>query len=146
MTQRASIGSLPATYAYFAGLLATAMLVGANLAAPGCTGPRSPAPCDFVAIAKVEAEPFNPYSPYSRIQVLDRGSSAYVHERDRSHGPGVLIDKASCRVCEAHAYSDALPDFLLEPGQSNGRVLYSAPSERPVSEGPWDIYDTRPPA
>lgn len=83
-----------------------ALLAGANHAAPGCTGPAV-ARCDYVATARdaVARSDFPPFSPDRAYEIFDEGSSVRVQQAALpkavvDHGPSVLIDRTSCRVCE----------------------------------------------
>lgn len=82
------------------------LLMGANHASPGCTGPAV-VRCDYVATAKraVERSERHPFRPELGFDVFDQGSAVLVQqyappdEPTPNHGPSVLIDKKSCRVC-----------------------------------------------
>jgi len=115
-----------------AGLCALAV---SAIAAPGCTGPISDQPCDYVAKFKGAVAQFRGHSPYFPIQVLDVGSSVYVLQTapPRSgfmpHTPGALIDKKSCRICQADGYA-------TRSGEEGLRVLASSPPDKPLSSRP----------
>lgn len=95
---------------------------------PGCTGPVSRVPCDYLAKFKEGAATKRGYSRAAGIEVVDLGSSVYVQQFTDDpgvilHTPGVLIDKRSCRVCEVNGYSSV--------GHKPERVLLATyPAER----------------
>lgn len=92
--------------ALFAVLGGLALLAGANIAAPGCTGPKVQR-CNYVAAAKaaVAQSEFHPFQSDLGFEVFDQGSSVLVQqftppgEPSLNHAPSVLIDKNSCRAC-----------------------------------------------
>jgi hypothetical protein len=82
------------------------LLMTANVAAPGCTGPTVER-CDYVETAKHAIATRSPY-PAQRdlgFEVYDQGSSVMVQqwtpagEPSLNHASSVFIDKRSCRVC-----------------------------------------------
>jgi hypothetical protein len=123
-------------------MVALAGLCGLTLSAtmvPGCTGPVSDQPCDYVAKFKAAVTKFRGHSPYFAIEVMDSGSSVYVRQTAPAksglvlHTPGVLIDKKSCRVCQADGYATV--------GEADGlRVLATYPAEKPLSASRPSIF------
>jgi hypothetical protein len=113
-------------------LLAGIILLGVTLTAviaPGCAGPVSKTPCDYLQIARDALGHGRGFSPYFPVQVLDEGSSVYLQQSADPglgfilHTPGVLIDRTSCRVCQV--------DGNDRYGTDHGRtVLASYPAER----------------
>ena len=92
--------------ALFAMLGGLALLAGANIASPGCTGPKVQR-CDYVATAKaaVAQSEHHPFQSDLGFEVFDQGSSVLVQqftppgEPSLNHAPSFLIDKNSCRAC-----------------------------------------------
>ena len=123
-------------FGFIVSLSSLAILVLVALASPGCTGPVSAEPCDWLAKFKEGAARVRTHSPYFDVEVVDLGSSAYAthvqppNVRYILHTPGVLIDKRSCRICQA--------DFYAQYGSDGGLpVLVRYPAERPLpKEGP----------
>jgi hypothetical protein len=124
-----------AAFGVIAAVTALCGLTMVPIVAPGCTGPVSEQPCDYVASFKTASTRFHGHSPYFSIEVLDVGSSVYVRQTappDSSfilHTPGALIDKKSCRVCRADGYAAYGDDDGL-------RVLARYPSDKPLSSRP----------
>lgn len=95
-----------AALSFFAVLGGLVLLVGANHAAPGCTGPEVPR-CDFVEVATdaVARSQHHPFQSSLGFELYDQGSSVLVQqytppgEPSLNHAPSVLIDRRSCRVC-----------------------------------------------
>jgi hypothetical protein len=93
-------------FSIFAVLAGLALLVGADHASPGCTGPKVQR-CDYVATAKaaVAQSHRHPFQPDLGYEIFDQGSSVLVQqftppgEPSLNHAPSVLIDKDSCRAC-----------------------------------------------
>lgn len=93
-------------FTIFAVLAGLVLLLGANHASPGCTGPAV-ARCDYVATAKraLDQTEHDRFRPDLGFEVFDQGSAVLVQqhgplgEPTLSHAPSVLIDKKSCRVC-----------------------------------------------
>ncbi len=123
-----------ATFVCLISLWALTMLVLTASAFPGCSGPASAQPCNFIALAKQGARQVRRHSPYLGFQVLDRGSSVYVHQPIpdgyMDGPPGVLIDKKSCRICEVDYYG-SIPAGDDSRFIRRGKVLLSVPPERP---------------
>lgn len=113
-----------------------AVTIGYN---PGCGGSPSPVPCDYLGLAESAAAEVQPFSPYGALEAVERGRSAYVHQPDRTHEAGVLIDRESCRVCRVDRYSILVPDFLLTPGETNGPMLAYRPPRLAPEDGPPDV-------
>lgn len=117
----------------FGMLAALTLLTGANLAAPGCTGPAVQR-CDYVATAKVavQSSVHHPFQPDLGYEVFDRGSSVRVQqftppgEPELNHAPSVLIDKKSCRACAVDWYQPT-PKWPDDPEQ--GPLLMRIPAE-----------------
>lgn len=126
--------SFAAIYGCLIGLVGLTLLMTSAIVAPGCTGVPSAHPCDYVALAKQGASQFGGHSKRDGFEVLDRGSSVYVHQplpAGWTDGPpGVLIDKKSCRICEVRAYG-SLPRSIDTFDPPKGRVLASVPPEQP---------------
>jgi len=120
--------------AVLAGLV---LLVGANHASPGCTGPKVQT-CDYVASAKtaVAQSEFHPFQPDLGFEVFDQGSSVLVQqftppgEPSLNHAPSVLIDKNSCRACNVGWHmptrGDALDPYV-------GPLITRVPADDPVA-------------
>lgn len=124
----------PAAFTVMVSLLALGTLVLMAAGEPGCTGPASRNPCDWLAKFKEGAASVRTHSPYFAVEVLDLGSSAYAthvapaNARYILHTPGVLIDKKSCRICQA--------DYYATRGGDEGLPLiarYPAERELPMS-------------
>lgn len=110
-------------------LAGLAALSASAFSSPGCTGPQSQQPCDYVQSFKHAAtRQAGGYSTALPFQVLDLGSSVYVGQAAPAgavtHTPGAVIDKKSCRVCRV----DAVGAYLAEDGL---RVLAVHSAERP---------------
>lgn len=94
-------------FAIFAVLGGLTLLVGADHASPGCTGPEVQR-CDYVASAKAAvARSGRPSFQTGRgFEIFDQGSAVLVQQSTLpgatlpDHGPSVLIDKKSCRACQ----------------------------------------------
>lgn len=95
-----------AAFSFFAVLGGLVLLVGANHAAPGCTGPEAPR-CDFIEVAKqaVSRSQHHPFQSSLGFELYDQGSSVLVQqytppgEPSLNHAPSVVIDRRSCQVC-----------------------------------------------
>ena len=93
-------------FSIFAVLAGLVLLVGANHASPGCTGPKLQR-CDYVTTAKaaVARTQHHPFQSDLGFEIFDQGSSVLVQqftppgEPSLNHAPSVMIDKDSCRVC-----------------------------------------------
>lgn len=93
-------------FSIFVVLAGLALLVGADHASPGCTGPEVQR-CDYVANARVAVAQSQHHSFQSDLgfEIFDHGSAVLVQqftpagEPSLNHAPSVLIDKKSCRVC-----------------------------------------------
>jgi hypothetical protein len=101
-----------AGYVFLISGAALTLLVLAAVVAPGCSGPPSTEPCDYVTKFKEGAASFRGHSRHLPIEVLDQGSSVYVQQFSNDpgvllHTPGAVIDKRSCRVCQVDGYSTA---------------------------------------
>lgn len=88
------------------------LLVLAATLNPGCSGPATDKPCDYLAKFKQGASTAGGYARYAEIEVLDQGSAVYVLQRTSDpniilHTQGVLIDKKSCRICEVNGRHSA---------------------------------------
>jgi hypothetical protein len=124
-----------AAFGMIAALVGLCGLTMVPVVAPGCTGPVSDQPCDYVAQFKAVSTRFHGHSPYFPIEVMDLGSSAYVRQTAPPdsgfvlHTPGALIDKKSCRVCRADGYAAYGDDDGL-------RVLARYPSDKPLTSRP----------
>lgn len=104
-------------YGYFAIIGGLGLLACVNLAAPGCSGPPSPRPCDFFQIARDAVSDRRGFSERWGMVALDDGSSVYVRDHQPQyeiagilHTPGVLIDRRSCRVCRVDGYAAILEE------------------------------------
>lgn len=113
------------------GIVTFGLAVMAGIA-PGCTGPVSRTPCDYLQTAKQALSEQRGFSPYFPIVVLDEGSSVYLQQLAQPrlafvlHTPGVLIDRKSCRVCQVDGYD--------KYGSEHGRrVLATYAAERPLN-------------
>jgi len=122
-----------ASYALFAVLAGLVLLVGADHASPGCTGPAVER-CDYIETAKAANSHPNdrPFRTNLGFNVFDQGSSVYVQQsfpvRGLVHASAVRIDKKSCRPCEVIFYGHLPPpiDGLDAP---RGRLIQSTPPE-----------------
>ena len=120
-----------AAFGVIAAVTALCGLTLVPIVAPGCTGPVSEHPCDYVGKFKAASTRFRGHSPYFPIEVMDVGSSVYVRQTNSLkpgfvlHTPGVLIDKKSCRVCRADGYATF--------GDGDLRVLARYPADKPMS-------------
>ena len=93
-------------FSIFAVLAGLVLLVGANHASPGCTGPAV-VRCDYVATARIAVSQTEHHSfqPDLGFEVFDQGSAVLIQqytppgEPTLNHAPSVLIDKKSCRAC-----------------------------------------------
>jgi hypothetical protein len=125
-------------FSIFAILGVLALLVGANMISPGCTGPAVER-CDYVATAKraVAGSPYHhPFLTDRGFDIFDQGSSVLVQETDvfgpygLNHSSSVLIDKKSCRPC-------ALGYFVSEPtsifDMPRGPLIEQIPPEDPAA-------------
>lgn len=118
-------------FALFMMLSGLVLLVGANHAAPGCTGPAVQR-CDYVGTAKAAVGRSRPVQTDLGFEVYDQGSSVIVQqwtppgEPSLNHADSVLIDKRSCRVCmiDWHYPTDRHPD-----NPSLGPLLMRTPAE-----------------
>ncbi|MBI2260777.1 MAG: hypothetical protein HYU62_03840 [Caulobacterales bacterium] len=126
-----------AAFSIFAALAGLTLLVGANHASPGCTGPEVQR-CDYVASAKIAVarSQHHPFQPDLGFEVFDQGSSVLVQqftppgEPSLNHAPSVLIDKKSCRACRVdwHFPTRGHP---LDPYV--GPLVTRIPAEDPVA-------------
>lgn len=122
-------------FAVFAMLMGLALLIIANQFSPGCTGPAVQR-CDYIETAKAaNTGPYaNTFDPSLGFNVFDRGSSVVVQQNyplgGLVHGASVLIDKRSCRPCQAEEYG-----YLSPP--RDGRDLQRGKLIQ--STGPEDI-------
>lgn len=114
----------------FAVLAGLTLLVGTNLASPGCTGPAV-SRCDYVATAKVAASrtQHHPFQADLGFEIFDQGSSVLVQqftppgEPSLNHAPSVLIDKRSCLACRVGSHFSTRGDPRDAPiGPLIGRV------------------------
>ena len=93
-------------FSIFAVLAGLTLLVGADHASPGCTGPEVQR-CDCVASAKaaVARSEHHPFQTDLGFEIFNQGSAVLVQqftppgEPSLNHAPSVLIDKKSCRAC-----------------------------------------------
>ncbi|WP_395943072.1 hypothetical protein [Brevundimonas sp.] len=93
-------------FSIFAMLAGLALLAGANLASPGCTGPVVER-CDYVASARVAVagSGHHRFQTDLGFEIFDQGSAVLVQqftppgEPSLNHAPSVLVDKRSCRAC-----------------------------------------------
>ena len=122
-------------FAIFSALGGLLLLVGANHASPGCTGPVVER-CDYVEVAKSAARQsqFHPFDPALGYEIFDEGSSVLVQQSDPfgpgwiSHASSVLIDKKSCRPClVGYARSERY-------GETVGPMIASQPAEDTAAE------------
>ncbi|WP_415015025.1 hypothetical protein [Brevundimonas sp.] len=125
-------------FSVFAVLAGLTLLVGANHASPGCTGPAVKQ-CDYVAVAKAAASaaPYHyPFQPDRGFDIFDQGSSVLVQATDEfsahliNHGSSVLIDKKSCRPC---VVSYHYPDPVSRLDYQRGALIQQIPPEDPVA-------------
>lgn len=124
-------------FSIFAVLAGLALLVGADHASPGCTGPKVQR-CDYVASAKgaVARSQHHPFQSDLGFEVFDQGSSVLVQqftptgEPSLNHAPSVLIDKDSCRVC---AVGSQFPTGGDPRDPYIGPVITRVPAEDPVA-------------
>jgi len=127
-----------AGYSVFAMLSGLALLVGADHASPGCTGPAV-AQCDYIEAAKAVNSGPNDRHFISDLgfNVFDQGSSVYVQQsypRDAwTHASAVRIDKKSCRVCEVIVYGQ-LPQPLDLRDYPRGRLIQSTAPDPVAAE------------
>ena len=131
MVQPSAIKPVPlGFYGLAAALAGLAALSVSAISSPGCTGPASVEPCDYLARFKDAAtRQAGGYSQALPFQVLDLGSSVYVKQAGSegavAHTPGVVIDKKSCKVCRV----DRTDVYVAEDGL---RVLAVHSAERPA--------------
>lgn len=93
-------------FSIFAVLAGLALLVGADHASPGCTGPKVER-CDYVATATaaVAQNDHRSFQPDLGFEIFDQGSAVLVQqftppgEPSLNHAPSVLIDEKSCSAC-----------------------------------------------
>lgn len=100
-------------YAVVVAAVALAALAVLTLITPGCSGPPSSEPCNFLELSKRAVDrSVGGFNPHFEVVAVDYGASVYVrqpYQRDTIlHSAGVLIDKRSCRVCDIHKYGGAL--------------------------------------
>ena len=124
------------SYSLFAMLAGLALLMGADQAAPGCTGPAVER-CDYIEAAKVANSGPNArfFRSYLGFNVFDQGSSVYVQQSFPIdafvHASAVRIDKKSCRPCEVIFYGH-LPPPIDERDYPRGRLIQSTTPEDAV--------------
>lgn len=124
-------------FTIFAVLAGLALLVGADHASPGCTGPAI-SRCDYVATAKVAVSrtQHHPFQTDLGFEIFDQGSSVLVQqftppgEPSLNHAPSVLIDKRSCRACRVASHLSTRRD-PLEP--YIGSLVRRVPAEDAVA-------------
>ena len=131
-------------FSIFAALGGLVLLVGADHAAPGCTGPEVKR-CDYIATAKaaVAGHPHRRFYPDLGFEVIDMGSSVRVQQYlpDNApglfEGPAVLIDRKSCRPCnvEVHASTESDASALV--------VRFPPSGEPSPAQEPQDVVVTR---
>ena len=122
-------------YSLFAVIAGLTLLMGADHASPGCTGPVVER-CDYIETAK--AANSGPNDRHFRdalgFNVFDQGSSVIVQQSYPVdawvHASSVRIDKKSCRPCEVIYYGHLPPPFKGDPPR--GRLIQSLPPEDPV--------------
>lgn len=120
-------------FSIFAVLAGLVLLVGADHASPGCTGPKVQR-CDYVATAKaaVAQSEHHPFQSDLGFEIFDQGSSVVVQqftppgEPSLNHAPSVLIDKQSCRACSVGWQLPTRQD-ALDP--SVGPLITRVPAE-----------------
>jgi hypothetical protein len=131
-------------FSIFAALGGLVLLVGADHAAPGCTGPEVKR-CDYIATAKaaVAGHPHRRFYPDFGFEVIDMGSSVRVQQYlpDNApglfEGPAVLIDRKSCRPCNVEVRTSIKTDDTV-------RVVRFPPSRKPSgASAPQDVVVTR---
>lgn len=112
-------------FGMFAVIGGLTLLMGADHASPGCTGPAVER-CDYVGVATeaVGRSVHHPFQDDLGFEVFDQGSSVIVQqftppgEPELNHAPSVLIDKKSCRACLVDWHqptSRVIPDSQLGP-------------------------------
>ncbi|MNR14169.1 hypothetical protein D3C85_1306310 [compost metagenome] len=136
-------------FSIFAVIGGLTLLVGADHAAPGCTGPAVKR-CDYVATAKAamvasgsEHALHHPFDGGRDFVVFEQGSLVLVQQSAPS-GPGFLnhasavrIDKKSCRPCEI-GYAQSAPWTPDQP--QRGSLILQVPAEDPVEGAKWAEY------
>lgn len=104
-------------FSIFAMLAGLTLLVGADQASPGCTGPEVQR-CDYVASASeaVARSRHHRFQSDLGFEIFDQGSSVLVQqftppgEPSLNHAPSVLIDKKSCRACAVDGHRSTRGD------------------------------------
>ena len=118
------------------------LLVGADHAAPGCTGPAVQR-CDYIATARAVMATSSsthavrhPFTSDRGFEVFDQGSLVLVQQTAPSgpgwlnHASAVRIDKKSCRPCEV-GYAQSAPWAPDHP--QRGRLIMHLPAEDPIA-------------
>lgn len=124
-------------YSLFAVIAGLTLLMGADHASPGCTGPVVER-CDYIETAKAanSGPEDRPFRSELGFNVFDRGSAVWVQQSYPVdafvHASGVLIDKKSCRPCETIFYGH-LPPPVDRRDYPRGRLIRSIPAEDAAS-------------
>ena len=129
-------------FSIFAVLGGLTLLVGADHAAPGCTGPAVQR-CDYIATARAVMATSSsthavrhPFTSDRGFEVFDQGSLVLVQQTAPSgpgwlnHASAVRIDKKSCRPCEV-GYAQSAPWAPDHP--QRGRLIMHLPAEDPIA-------------
>ena len=120
-------------FSLFAVLAGLALLVGADHASPGCTGPEVQR-CDYVASAKaaVARSEHHLFQTDLSFEIFDQGSAVLVQqftppgEPSLNHAPSVLVAKRSCRACGVDGHFPTRGDPLAP---YVGRLVRRVPAE-----------------
>jgi len=117
-------------FVLFAMLAGLTLLMGANHAAPGCTGPTVER-CDYVETAKaaVAKSEFRSFADDRDFEIFEQDGMVRVQQSSPpgslSHGPSVLIDPKSCRACEVEY---RVPESADRRDRSPGRLIQRIPA------------------
>jgi hypothetical protein len=118
-------------YSLFAVIAGLTLLMGADHASPGCTGPVVER-CDYIETAKAanSGPEDRHFESVLGFNVFDQGSSVVVQQSFPAealvHASAVRIDKKSCRPCEVVFYGHLPPPLPGDPPR--GRLIQSLPA------------------